>query len=227
MISVIIPYYNPDNDSSLQQLLGRAISSVAPATGDKEAFQILVVDDGSPVPPRDVVSDFRDMRISLVEIAHGGLGAARNSGIAKADGDIIAFIDADDYYFPDILGQCVTEMRRTDADLFSFNLKICTGGTIRQPQGNRIRISAPVSGNDYMSRHTPFGSCCRFLISKELLTHNNLKFAENTYMEDEDFTPRLLFFSRRYVQMPRHTHIACGTAPLQHRPCMTSVPQTP
>ena len=209
MISVIIPYYNPDNDSSLQELLQRAISSVVPALDDKETIQILVVDDGSPVPPRDVVKGFNDIRISLIEIAHAGLGAARNSGIAKADGDIIAFIDADDYYFPDILGQCVTEMRRTDADLFSFNLKICTGGTIRQPQGNRIRISAPVSGNDYMSRHTPFGSCCRFLISKELLTHNSLKFAENTYMEDEDFTPRLLFFSERYVQSDATAYAYC------------------
>ena len=209
MISVIIPYYNPDNDSTLRHLLRRAISSVAPATGDIETIQVLVVDDGSPVPPHDVIRDFNDSRISLVEIAHAGLGAARNGGIAKADGDIIAFLDADDYYFPDILGQCVTEMRRADADLFSFNMEICTGETMPQVQGSRIRVSAPVAGNSYMSGHTPFGSCCRFLIRKELLTRNSLRFAENTYMEDEDFTPRLLFFSKRYVQSDATAYAYC------------------
>lgn len=209
MISVIIPYYNPDNDSSLQELLQRAISSVVPALDDKETIQILVVDDGSPVPPRDVVRGFNDIRISLIEIAHAGLGAARNSGIANADGDIIAFLDADDYYFPDVLGQCVAQMRRTDADLFSFKLKTSAGETIQRHQDNRISVTVPVSGNDYMSEHTPFGSCCRFLISRELLTRNSLKFAENTYMEDEDFTPRLLFFSERYVQSDATAYAYC------------------
>lgn len=209
MISVVIPYYNPENDSNLKQLLKRAISSALTAFGNEEEVQTIVVDDGSPFPPYDIIKDFDSSKIHLVETVHSGLGAARNRGIAESPGDIIAFLDADDMYVSCIPGKCVREMKRSGADLLSFNMIECVGDAVPRPYLRDISCSTPTSGREYMSHHTPFGSCCRFLISRHLLTCNNLKFAEGTFMEDEDFTPRLLFYSKRYVQCNATAYAYC------------------
>ena len=211
MISVIIPYYNPSGDALLEELLVRAISSaVSQPTSSPDDIEVIVVDDGSPVPPRDAVSSFDSSQIRLIEAPHGRLGAARNRGIEAARGEIISFLDADDYYFKDSLLPCVKAMQSAGADLLGFRFVMLyeIDGTISASTVTP-KFSAPVSGQKYMAEHTPFGSSCMYLIRRSLLTDNNLRFAENTYMEDEDFTPRLLFFSRKFVESDAEVYAYC------------------
>jgi glycosyltransferase involved in cell wall biosynthesis len=85
--SVVIPCYKHDD------YLAEAIESVDRQT--IPAREIIVIDDGSPVP---LQTPIRESRVPLVWIrtANGGLGAARNRGLAEARGEFIAFLDADD-----------------------------------------------------------------------------------------------------------------------------------
>lgn len=206
MISVIIPYYNSNADRHLEQLLERAILSVQSQFEDSSEYQIIVVDDGSPNPPSHISGKFGE-RITLIESVHGRPGAARNRGLEIATGDIVSFLDADDFYFPGTLKQCVEAMELSQADLFGFQFRICNGYSaddtehFAQECGDRqqIHCSSPVSGNSYMISHTPFGSCCMYLISRELIESNHLRFVENIFMEDEEFPPRMLYYSKRFV----------------------------
>lgn len=234
MISIIIPYYNPSGEEQLEKMLRRAISSaVSQARPNSDDIEVIVVDDGSPRPPREAVSAFNSYPVRLIEAEHGRLGAARNRGIEAAGGEIIAFLDADDYYFNDTLMPCAEAMRAADADLLQFRFAMLyesAGSDISHsseqcaeatPTGGHKppQLSEPVPGREYMVHHTPFGSSCMYLIRRSLIEDNNLRFAENTYMEDEDFTPRLLFFSRRFVTSDATVYAYC-----RHEGSITTAP---
>ncbi|MGA7675396.1 MAG: glycosyltransferase family 2 protein [Rhizomicrobium sp.] len=90
--SVVIPVYNRAAP------LGKAMRSVLAQTD--QDFEIVVVDDGSKDDPSRVVEEFSDPRIVFVRQENRGGGAARNTGIDKARGHLIAFLDSDDQFLP-------------------------------------------------------------------------------------------------------------------------------
>lgn len=94
-VSVVIPLYN--KAAHFQ----RALDSVAAQTCRE--FEAIVVDDGSTDRSADVVKNYRDGRFRLVAQRNAGVSAARNRGISEAEGQIIAFLDADDAWKPGFL----------------------------------------------------------------------------------------------------------------------------
>jgi glycosyltransferase involved in cell wall biosynthesis len=86
-ISVVIPAYN------YGRFLRDAINSVLAQT--YPALEIIVVDDGSTDDTPQVLAEYGD-RIRVISQSNQGVGAARNTGIAAARGEYIAFLDSDD-----------------------------------------------------------------------------------------------------------------------------------
>ena len=204
MISFIIPYYNLESSSEIEQLLLRAISSITMQLSDDQ-FEILVIDDGSPTPPVTVVEAGN---IFLHTIPHGFLGAARNYGIEHAKGDYIAFIDADDYYFPATLAKHVEYVNEhPDTDLLMFSFLECYDGKgmVALHQQTPV-ISGPVAGKDFLLNNHPSGSACQYLIRRKVLINNHIRFAQNTYIEDEDFTARVLYLSRNVCSSKQYVY---------------------
>ncbi|MFK8252337.1 glycosyltransferase family 2 protein [Ancylobacter terrae] len=94
-VSVVIPLYNKEST------IGRAIASVL-AQG-AAPIEIIVVDDGSTDASAARVEAMADPHITLVRQANAGPGAARNAGAARARGELLAFLDADDEWLPGFL----------------------------------------------------------------------------------------------------------------------------
>ena len=92
-VSVVIPAFNA------ARYLGAALGSVFAQT--LPAGEIVVVDDGSTDDTAQQVRGFPGVR--LVARDHGGIAAARNTGVAATSGRWIAFLDADDLWLPDKL----------------------------------------------------------------------------------------------------------------------------
>ncbi len=90
LVSVIIPVRNGEKH------LGRALESVF-AQG-YEPLEVIVVDDGSTDGTRTVAKSFS--AVTLLSQSNRGPAAARNTGIAAAQGDPLAFLDADDRWLP-------------------------------------------------------------------------------------------------------------------------------
>ena len=94
-VSIIIPSFRQP------QFLGRAIESCLEQ--DHEDIEVVVIDDRSRDASLAVAWSFAsaDDRVKVFEAAaNGGLGAARNVGIAHASGEYLCFLDSDDYLVP-------------------------------------------------------------------------------------------------------------------------------
>ena len=90
MISVVVPTRNR------AELCRRAVESVLWQTcGD---WECIVIDDGGSDGTRERLPD--DPRIRYLWQEHRGANAARNAGIAEAQGEYVAFLDSDDIYLP-------------------------------------------------------------------------------------------------------------------------------
>jgi glycosyltransferase involved in cell wall biosynthesis len=107
-VSVIIPAYNAAG------FLAEALMSVA--AQNYTPLEVIVVDDGSADSTAAVARAFSSS-VQLIEQPHAGAGAARNTGVAAAHGDFLAFLDADDLWLPGSLALRLDALQRHAADI--------------------------------------------------------------------------------------------------------------
>ncbi len=117
--SVVIPLYNkePFIGQTLQSLIAQTFAD----------FEIIIINDGSTDAGEAKVLSFPDPRIRYYLRENKGVSAARNLGITMAKGQYIAFLDADDHWYPDFL-QCMHRniTRFPDQKVFSCAIEIET-----------------------------------------------------------------------------------------------------
>jgi hypothetical protein len=94
-VSVVIPTYNRAHT------VLDAVGSVL--TQRFRDLELIVVDDGSTDDTAHRLAAVGDPRLQVIMGRHAGVSAARNLGVAKASGDLVAFLDSDDLWHPDKL----------------------------------------------------------------------------------------------------------------------------
>jgi len=116
MISVIIPVYNiPTNylTDCLESVLSQSYLNI----------EVIIINDCSPNPDNDdTISTYasRDARIVYIALEkNGGVSNARNIGIAKATGEWIMFMDADDTFFDKFSIEHLFNQTSDDVDMIS------------------------------------------------------------------------------------------------------------
>ncbi len=126
--SVVIPAWNS------AATLARAIDSVLAQT--EPAYEIIVVDDASPDDVAGVVMRYGERVRYLRRDRNAGVSAARNFGAEQARGDWLAFLDADDWYYPTRLAAHAAWLREDPA------LDFLTGDyEYRDPDGRLLGTS--------------------------------------------------------------------------------------
>jgi glycosyltransferase involved in cell wall biosynthesis len=128
LVSVVIPAYNAD------WCVAKAIDSVL--AQDFRDFEVIVVNDGSTDDTVAVLAGYGEM-IRAVHQANGGLSSARNAGIRAALGDLVAFLDADDWWLPGKLSRQVELMAARPEVGFSS-----TAARVEDPDGSLLNLWA-------------------------------------------------------------------------------------
>ena len=90
-ISIVIPTYNSE------KYIARCLDSVL--AQEERDFEAIVVNDGSKDKTAVLVEEYvkKDKRIILINQENGGVSKARNTGLDRAQGEYIFFVDSDDW----------------------------------------------------------------------------------------------------------------------------------
>lgn len=109
--SVIIPVYN--SEAFLRECLGSVLAQTM------DDFEVICVDDGSTDSSLEMLREYEraDSRIRVLAQENRGGGAARNAALAIARGEYLAFLDADDFYEPEMLARMVAAAQDKDAQV--------------------------------------------------------------------------------------------------------------
>jgi len=90
--SVIIPLYNKE------KYIHQCIESVL--NQKFKDFEIIIINDGSTDQSAQIVEKINDSKLQVYSQKNKGVSAARNLGVEKSSGKVIAFLDADDFWYP-------------------------------------------------------------------------------------------------------------------------------
>ncbi len=142
-VSVIIPVYN------MAKWIGNAIEKVENQT--LKELEIICIDDGSTDDTFQILQQYK-RKYTNVQVIHqknAGSGPARNVGIKRANGEYVAFLDADDYYYSeDALEYLYTKAKEK-------NVMICRGSSCDDREGvisyNNLRPERTFSEDQMLS----------------------------------------------------------------------------
>ena len=118
LISVIVPVYK------VEAYLDKCISSIVNQTYAN--LEIILVDDGSPDNCPTICDSWvaRDNRIKVIHKENGGLSDARNAGMAIVTGELLGFVDSDDWIEPDMYQVLYENLVTNDCDISACGVQM-------------------------------------------------------------------------------------------------------
>lgn len=192
LISVIVPVYR------VERYLDKCVSSILSQT--YEDLEVILVDDGSPDGSGAICDRWaeKDSRVRVIHQANAGGGAARNAGLDIARGDLIAFVDSDDYIAPDMYAYLYTLLQQ-GADIAECgHVETERDDVLFPEEEGTVRW---YSAEEAMACHIQ-DTAFRQLIWDKLYRRNmveGVRFPVGTKIDDEYFTYQLLARADRLV----------------------------
>jgi glycosyltransferase involved in cell wall biosynthesis len=175
--------------------LARCIDSIL--TQDYTNFELLLIDDGSTDSSGVVCDKYaqQDGRVRVYHKSNEGVSSARNVGIDNAQGELVVFVDSDDYVLPsflsnyiginvDLVIQGIVPNYELSFDFVLSKTSIDYVGNVAD--GLRLMIECQM-----------LGSLCNKLFRRDIIVNNNIKLNSSyVYREDEEFLLRYLRFAK-------------------------------
>lgn len=201
LISVIIPAYN------VELYLERCIQSVLQQT--YPYLEVILIDDGSTDKTGLICDSLAklDGRVRVIHQSNGGLSVARNTGIDRATGDWIAFLDSDDWIDPEMYEELLNLAKEHDADIASCNTRQAyqDGGFSQKPDIGDVlvletdRIIAGLRSQDVV-RFEVWNKLWR----RELI--GDVRFKKGQVCEDIYFDRTLFLKANKMVHVNKAMH---------------------
>lgn len=198
MISVIIPVYNAEN------FVEKAVMSVERQT--LKGVEIICIDDGSTDSTKDILKKMRkrNHNIKILEQDHAGAGRARNYGIREAEGEFIAFLDADDIFWDEFALEEMVKACKKNGEVIcgSFRKEIIDGDikdvelyeniAVDKMKGGRVEFRDFQEDFHYQS----------FIFNRDFLLKNNITFPDYLRYQDPPFFLRALIMAGSFWVAP-------------------------
>ena len=180
MISVIVPVYN------VEKYLDKCVNSILSQT--YRDFELILVDDGSTDKSGIICDEYaeKDSRVVVIHKKNGGPSEARNEGVHTAEGELITFIDSDDFVTDDYLYVLEKTLFDSRADISAVKIKCIADGERIIPRKKKLKTKE-ISGREALLNvlyqkdldTTP----CGMLFRKRIVQQN--PFPEGKYHEDD------------------------------------------
>jgi glycosyltransferase involved in cell wall biosynthesis len=194
-ITIVIPVYN------VELYLRECLDSVLNQTFTD--WEAICVNDGSVDGSAAILEEYaaKDYRLKVVTQANAGLSAARNTGLRRAQGDYVLFLDSDDWLEADALK--VLSRRMDGEDRLCFSGRRYHEETKIFNPADELPEKTYESGMDYYNENAllprDFAFVCVVLrvYRRFFLLENNLWFKEGIYHEDNLFTPLACYCAKK------------------------------
>ena len=206
-VSVIIPVYRVPLEY-LRVCLGSLVAQTM------QECEFIIVSDGAPNEECSVCEEYvaKDSRFKFFKREHAGVSAARNYGIGRAQGEYIAFVDADDWIDPETNQIVYDYAFENDSDIVFWDMvKECPSSSEKKenwsnrniPVINENEMSSILANLVYPQKLNIARACLAKLYRKKIICSNNLKFCTDLYI-GEDF----LFNIRTIHQSKKNSYIS-------------------
>lgn len=192
-LSVIIPVYK------VEDYLERCVRSVL--NQSYKDVELVLVDDGSPDRCPQICDKLatEDGRIKVVHKKNGGLASARNEGIKNATGEYLAFLDSDDQWNIDLLGEVMGAVCNSEAEMVLFDtISTYADGHMMKRESHGLFDGAPkeLSIADYYAKIISVGdfheSACTKIFKRDFILSNELFYYLGITGEDSEWMFRVL-----------------------------------
>ena len=186
LISVIVPVYR------VEAYLDRCIRSLVEQTYSN--LEILLVDDGSPDGSGRLCDTWadKDNRIRVIHKENAGAGAARNTALDAARGELIGFVDSDDYLHPNFYAHLYS-LITAGADIAECEIGITEDDDLPMDDGTGAKIIT-CGTEEALCLHIRDELFCQTPPNKlyRRTCVSDIRFPEGNLIDDEFFTYRVL-----------------------------------
>lgn len=200
ILSIIIPLYN------CEKYIKQCLDTIFRQEMNESEFEVIVIDDGSKDSGYSLASEYakRHQNILVMKQENQGVACARNNALEKATGDYITFVDADDMLVSGSLGKLIKIAVDNKADIVKAAHKEVPEDAVCEDFSSSHDNSSiqVMTGEEAIVNVTLMkeGYCWGYLISRKLITDNNLKFPPKVaFMEDWAFITQAILKSRTFV----------------------------
>ena len=140
--------------------------------------------------------------MSTIHQANSGIGGARNTGLDRAKGTYIFFVDADDFVPENRFGALVRIAESHQLDVLGFH----SADVVEHDEAPALpafdgKVTKVLTGAQYLSENTMQGPVWWMIIRRELIEREQLRFAPNRKLEDSPFTPDVILSAERIAQV--------------------------
>lgn len=193
--SVIVPVYN------VEAYLKTCVDSVIAQTCSD--YELILVDDGS-TDHSGALCDRLAAKTGchVVHQENGGLGAARNTGIATARGDYLVFLDSDDFLSPDALSGLSAEIDRCPADIYSFGFITNDGHQDLTAFRDQLPYHTPLTLADCPQLLLTLPNTWCRAVRRQLFLSSGIRFPARVWFEDIRTTMKLFAVADSVVSLP-------------------------
>lgn len=193
-LSIIISVYN--NEKYLRQTIHTVLQQ------SYRDFELLLIDDGSTDSSLSICQEIAqtDDRIVVIHKENGGVSSARNSGIERAKGMYIAFIDADDCIDSPMYDMMLSALKQTKSDFVGCRIiKEKKYNVLSHEKQSLIQSTYPL---ELLSKKGYFmDSSLNKIYTRDII--GDTRFDENiTYSEDKLFVTEILLKASKAVLLP-------------------------
>lgn len=199
LVSVIIAAYNCDKyiNQCIDSLLNQSFKN----------FEIIVVDDGSTDRSYSILNEYKtkNKNLYIYKQKNKYAGVARNNGLSRAKGEYVLFLDADDFFEPNMLMLAYQRAKSVDADIVVFKGREYNDVT-KEFKNCRFPLSpelfpnkAVISAGEFGEKLFQANSCIAWnkLISKKFIDKVGVKFSSTKSSNDTVFIYTLLSLAKR------------------------------